>query len=115
MALLLRKLHVLAAQRDLDFVALGRASGIFYAAFLPKKDPSSAPPTMAGVIGDVFATCSEPELNASAMLEWCLNQLKTSPEVVWGPPRPDFGLMRRVKNSFDPKNVLAPGRFAGGI
>ena len=37
LALLLRKLHVLAAQRDLDFVALGRASGVFYAAFLPKK------------------------------------------------------------------------------
>jgi FAD/FMN-containing dehydrogenase len=67
------------------------------------------------VIGDVFATSSEPELNASAMLEWSPAQLKTSPEVVWGPPRPDFGLMRRVKNSFDPKNVLAPGRFAGGI
>jgi glycolate oxidase FAD binding subunit len=115
MALLLRKLHVLAAQRDLDFVALGRASGVFYATFLPKKDPASAPPTLAGVIGDVFATCNEHELNASAMLEWCPMQLKTSPEVVWGPPRPDFGLMRRVKSSFDPKGVLAPGRFAGGI
>jgi glycolate dehydrogenase FAD-binding subunit len=115
LALLLRKLHVLAAQRDLDFVALGRASGVFYAAFLARKEPAAAPPFFARVIGDVFATCSEPELNASAMLEWCPADLKTSAEVVWGPPRPDLGLMRRVKNSFDPKNVLAPGRFAGGI
>jgi FAD/FMN-containing dehydrogenase len=49
------------------------------------------------------------------MLEWCPTEMKTSPEVVWGPSRPDFELMRRVKNSFDPLNVLAPGRFAGGI
>jgi len=49
------------------------------------------------------------------MLEWCPSEIKTSPDIVWGTSRPDFELMRRVKNSFDPQIVLAPGRFAGGI
>jgi FAD/FMN-containing dehydrogenase len=34
---------------------------------------------------------------------------------VWGPPRPDFPLMQRVKLAFDPQNIFSPGRFAGGI
>jgi glycolate oxidase FAD binding subunit len=32
----------------------------------------------------------------------------------WGPVR-GLGLMRRVKDQFDPEHRLAPGRFAGGI
>ena len=34
---------------------------------------------------------------------------------VWGTKRADFPLMRRVKQAFDPQNIFAPGRFAGGI
>jgi glycolate oxidase FAD binding subunit len=33
----------------------------------------------------------------------------------WGPPGDDLGLMRRVKERFDPDRRLAPGRFVGGI
>jgi glycolate oxidase FAD binding subunit len=115
MAPLLGKLRVLAAQRALDFVSLARASGILFAAFLPQTENSAPPPSLAGVIAEVFRTCSQPEIHASAMLEWCPTDIKTSAEAAWGPSRPDFELMRRVKHSFDPQNVLAPGRFAGGI
>jgi glycolate dehydrogenase FAD-binding subunit len=113
--MLLGKLRVLAAQRELDFVSLGRASGIFYAAFLPQKQVSETPLSLPGIIAEVFHACGQPEIRASAMLEWCPADLKSSADVVWGPSRPDFELMRRVKHSFDPHNVLAPGRFAGGI
>ena len=34
---------------------------------------------------------------------------------VWGPVRSDFFLMRAVKDRFDPKGILNPGRFVGGI
>jgi glycolate oxidase FAD binding subunit len=115
MAMLLGKLRVVAAQHELDFVSLGRASGIFHVAFLPQKETSAPPPSFAGVIAEVFRTCGQHEMHASAMLEWCPTKIKTSADVVWGPSRPDFELMRRVKHSFDPQNVLAPGRFAGGI
>jgi glycolate oxidase FAD binding subunit len=34
---------------------------------------------------------------------------------VWGTPRGDFELMRRLKAEMDPKATLSPGRFVGGI
>ena len=33
---------------------------------------------------------------------------------VWGPVR-GLALMRRIKDEFDPRHLMAPGRFAGGI
>ena len=33
----------------------------------------------------------------------------------WGPEPPAAGLMRRVKQRFDPAGILNPGVFAGGI
>jgi glycolate oxidase FAD binding subunit len=34
---------------------------------------------------------------------------------VWGKPRGDLWLMRRVKETLDPRNVFNPGRFVDGI
>jgi glycolate oxidase FAD binding subunit len=34
---------------------------------------------------------------------------------VWGPAGDYLGLIRRVKEKFDPRGVLSPGRFLGGI
>jgi glycolate oxidase FAD binding subunit len=34
---------------------------------------------------------------------------------VWGSPGPGFALMKGVKAAFDPRGLLAPGRFVGGI
>jgi glycolate oxidase FAD binding subunit len=34
---------------------------------------------------------------------------------VWGPPRDDFAIMRRIKEEFDPRGTLAPGRFVGRL
>ncbi|OGP75544.1 MAG: hypothetical protein A2V86_07620 [Deltaproteobacteria bacterium RBG_16_49_23] len=34
---------------------------------------------------------------------------------VWGEPRGDYEIMRRLKKEIDPKGILNPGRFAGGI
>ncbi len=34
---------------------------------------------------------------------------------VWGEPQQTLGVMRALKAEFDPKRVLNPGRFAGGI
>jgi glycolate oxidase FAD binding subunit len=115
MAALVAKLRAVALQGELDFVSLARAAGILYAAFLPPMENSAAPETLARTVTEVFRVCALPELRVSAMLEWAPAEIKTGPETVWGPPRPDFELMRRVKRSFDPQNVLAPGRFAGGI
>jgi glycolate oxidase FAD binding subunit len=34
---------------------------------------------------------------------------------VWGKASADFPLMQGLKKVFDPGDVLAPGRFVGGI
>ena len=53
--------------------------------------------------------------NEGAMIvEQAPAELKT-PDFVWGEPRPDFFLMRRLKEKFDPAMVCAPGRFVGGL
>jgi len=110
---LISKLTAIAKQSHADVATLARASGILYAVFVAESSESLE--SLAAAIPEVFRACSQPEMQASAMLEWCPKELKTAPEVVWGPVRPDFELMNRVKKSFDPQNVLAPGRFAGGI
>ncbi len=33
----------------------------------------------------------------------------------WGDMGPALALMKRIKERFDPKGVLNPGRFVGGI
>lgn len=42
-------------------------------------------------------------------LEW------KTPDLVWGAPRADFALMKRLKCTLDAANVCAPGRFIGGL
>jgi len=34
---------------------------------------------------------------------------------VWGEQRGDYEIMRRLKREIDPKGILNPGRFVGGI
>jgi glycolate oxidase FAD binding subunit len=34
---------------------------------------------------------------------------------VWGEPRGNYEIMRRLKKEIDPKGILNPGRFVGGI
>ena len=92
-----------------------RASGIVFAALFTEAGSETPSGAIANAVKEVFRFCALPENGAQAMLEWGPPEMKTSAEVVWGSSRPDFELMGRVKKSFDPQNVLAPGRFAGGI
>lgn len=53
-------------------------------------------------------------LGGSLVVEWCTPEVKSRLDV-WGPPGDDFDVMRKLKEAWDPKGVLSPGRFVGGL
>ena len=108
-------LKEIAEHRKLTFATLTRASGIMYAAFFAEEGIETSAAEIAGAAKAVFQYCAQQENNAQAMLEFCPAQVKRAVGDVWGPGRKDFALMKRVKDVFDPHNVLSPGRFADGI
>jgi FAD/FMN-containing dehydrogenase len=112
---LLKDLGEVARHYGAGLATLTRAAGIVYAAFFAAAGNEAPSAVNGSAIKEVFHICALPENGAQAMLEWCPSEMKRRGVDLWGPWRNDFVLMRRVKNAFDPQNVLAPGRFAGGI
>jgi glycolate oxidase FAD binding subunit len=110
---LLETLRQIAEQSRLGFAALARATGFIYAVFLPENGVEAAA-TLANVVTEAFRSCVKPEIAAQAMLEWCPTEIKAAAGSIWGVPRPDFALMKKMKGVFDPQGILSPGRFMGG-
>jgi D-lactate dehydrogenase (cytochrome) len=54
------------------------------------------------------------ELSGHAVLEKCPDEFKTRHDV-FGPLRPEWALMHRVKGILDPKHVFAPGTMPGRV
>lgn len=54
------------------------------------------------------------EHGGHAVLASAPPELKAGLEV-WGPAPPGFSIMRRIKEEFDPGQMLNPGRFVGGL
>ena len=76
-------------------------------------DFSAADPVnLAGEIRQVQVAASS--VGGSAIVETCPDAVKECIDV-WGPEPSSMAIMRRVKQQFDPKNILNPGRFIGGL
>jgi glycolate oxidase FAD binding subunit len=102
----------IAARAGLPCAQLLRGCGVFYLALLPAK-------AGAGVTASLAAACAEAgkaaeQFGGSATIPWCPRELKPSVSL-WWPVRGDLALMKKVKAVMDPHNILAPGRFLGGI
>ncbi len=54
------------------------------------------------------------DLGGNWVLERAPGDWKSGLGSVWGEPKPAQGLMRQIKQQFDPRLVLNPGRTAGG-
>ena len=60
-------------------------------------------------------------LGGELLIELCPPEIKAVPDRpngpnqvdTWGAPGDDFEIMRKVKQAWDPKGILAPGRFIG--
>lgn len=99
--------------------------------------PGAAPPGVSADVGfgggrlfwwDDFAAADPTEIAAGlrqiqatalswggdAIVERCPEPVKQHLDI-WGPPPSGFAVMRRLKQQFDPNNILNPGRFIGGL
>jgi glycolate oxidase FAD binding subunit len=112
MAALAERLAVLAVGAQLEHSTILRPHGLVFFALMPSRASEPDGARLVRAAKDVFRTAAE--LGAKARMEWAPMELKRAVSV-WGEARPDIALMRRVKEIFDPGNILSPGRFAGGI
>ena len=84
-----------------------------------KSPADSAPAGVAQFVADLRAglkdlsTGSVVPTAASAVVVYAPADVRDLVDV-WGPV-PSLGLMRAIKDQFDPEHRMAPGRFAGGI
>ncbi len=54
------------------------------------------------------------DLGGRLIVERCPPELKAKVDV-WGPAGDDLEAMRKLKAAWDPKGILSPGRFVGGL
>ena len=86
--------------------------GIVRAAWFPDEPGLEAD----GLLAEAVATLRTAARNFEGYLvvESCAPGLKRLGDV-WGPPGPDFAIMQRLKQQFDPGRILSPGRLVGGL
>ncbi len=101
-----------AQQPSLRNAMLVRAAGITYLALLAENEDESTMASLASAASRIFSFASA-ALGHATLLHGPL-KLK-SRLYVWGPKPADFSMMQRIKDSFDPQHIFAPGRFVGGI
>ncbi len=88
------------------------ASGTALLALLCDNDEEPQRNTLASSVTELFSYVNAEQATATILYapDWLKDRCN-----VWGPRRSDFPLMQRVKASFDPQNIFAPGRFVGGL
>ena len=129
-AALFSDLRQIADRAQLPHALVARAGGTIYFALLPASISDETTPRISNFADELFRSIS-PAVDPAhtyrghAALLFAPPKWKRSRRIpdggegqtldLWGPPPRDLALMRRLKNAFDPQNILAPGRFAGGI
>ncbi|MDP2673482.1 MAG: FAD-binding oxidoreductase [Dehalococcoidia bacterium] len=98
---LIHSLEALEAPRLLAYPAVG----VCYAAWASPLDAES----IAGAVRELTSAAG-----GTLVLERCPLDLKRRTDV-FGEPPASFELMRRIKEQFDPRGVLSPGRFVGRL
>lgn len=99
-------------ENEMALGILARGPGIVYVTLSPDEND-------AGTTGRLAKSCqvlfeAARHVGGHGMIERCPTELKRAISI-WGAPREDQPLMQKVKSTFDPKNIFAPGRYIGGI
>lgn len=104
-----------ALQNQLESAFLARAgTGIVYG-YLWARAESGDTPFLERMAHSCESILAETDRNGGrAIVEWCRANIQEKINI-WGPWKEDFEAMRRLKAEFDPRGILNPGRFYGGI
>jgi glycolate oxidase FAD binding subunit len=129
-AALFSDLRQIADRAKLPHALVARAGGTIYFALLPASISVETTPRISNFADELFRSIS-PAVDpvhihrGHATLLFAPPTWKRSLLIpdggegqtldLWGPPSRDLVLMRRIRTAFDPQNIFAPGRFAGGI
>ena len=111
MPMLLPKIQKLAERHALDCAILVRALGVIYVALLPPASPKSYP-ELVSCSRELLDLCAAS--GAIPMIERCPLELKSMLNI-WPPAGTELEIAKRLKSVFDPRNILSPGRFRGGL
>jgi glycolate oxidase FAD binding subunit len=114
MAALLERARQVTERNQIASAALVRALGTVFLALVPPALDDSTLARLAQTATELIHSSSGSEIGGRPMIEWCPTRLKQQVNV-WGPARDDLVLMQRLKQAFDPRGILSPGRFMGGI
>jgi FAD/FMN-containing dehydrogenase len=101
-----------AQESSLRAALLVRAAAITYFVLLAETEDESALRALENAATRVFSLAAQAQGHATLLHAPLKLKLRVN---VWGPNCADLGMMQRVKHSFDPQNIFAPGRFVGGI
>ncbi len=103
-----------AAAAGLDPAVSGSAAaGVLYVAAAADDPPAAVARFVAALRPALAADPGGRPARASAVVLHAPAEVRAAVDM-WGPV-PSAGLMRAVKDQFDPEHRMAPGRFAGGI
>jgi glycolate dehydrogenase FAD-binding subunit len=103
----------IAKKFSLRIVHAFRGAGVAYVALLPAEENLGAMPQLKQACAAMLDTSAN-WWKTSVAIPWCPLEFKREINI-WGAPRQDFPLMQKVKQSFDPRGIFAPGRFVGGL
>jgi FAD/FMN-containing dehydrogenase len=97
---------------NLRWVAMARGVGIIYFAILPSDHTEECRQRVTNATSALQESCAK--LAGHATIPWAPTEWKSTLQI-WGPARPDFPQMQKVKAVFDPQKILSPGRFAENL
>lgn len=101
-----------ADENGLRWAARARGVGVIYFVLLPEAKDEQTRSEVAKTAEKVIEATAG--MDGHATIPWCPRDWKPS-MAIWGPVRSDFPQMAKLKKLFDPRGILAPGRFVGGL
>jgi glycolate oxidase FAD binding subunit len=101
-----------AAKLKLPWTAMARGVGVIYVAIAPASMDETSRVSVTDFVKQLQSFVAT--IGGSCTVPWCPAAWKTD-AAIWGTETPDWAEMRKIKSAFDPKGILSPGRFVGGI